>query len=384
MAVSLPIYLDHHATTPVDSRVLETMLPWFSKQFGNAASTNHAFGEAAADAVNHARKQVADLLGTESRCVVFTSGATEANNLAIKGVMRAARKKNHLVVTNAEHRAVLDPARRLRRQKFSVTELPVNNCGLIQPSQVAEAIRPETALVSVMFVNNEVGAINPVREIGEVCRQHGVLFHCDAVQAVSSLPIRFDDSPFDLISLTAHKIYGPKGIGALVIRDHGPRIPIEPLLDGGGHENRLRSGTLPVPLIVGFGAACEILSQERKQEAHRVSELRDQLWQGLRSRITGISLNGPQPPDRAAGNLNVSFANVDGDALLVAMQELAVSSGSACTSADPEPSHVLTAMGREEDLILASLRFGIGRTTTAAEIEYAIKYVQRAVEELRE
>lgn len=378
----MPIYLDDHATTRVDPRVLEAMLPFFTEKYGNAASISHAFGWEAADAVEQARTQVGRLLNAPPECLIFTSGATEANNLAIKGVLRAAGPGSHLITNAAEHRSVLDPAAKLARNGFDVTVLPVDRFGTVDPEQVAQAIGPKTVLVSVMAANNEVGTINPVTKIGQICRERGVLFHCDAVQAVGKIPLDLSQWPVDLLSLTAHKLYGPKGIGALYVRRGPPRIRIEPLFDGGGHERRLRSGTLPVPLIAGLGQACELAGSNMAGEAAAVAALRDQLWERLSAEIDGMTRNG-HPTACLPGNLNVSFAGVDGEALMTSLTNIAVSSGSACTSADPEPSHVLRAMGVRDDLTRASLRFGLGRFTTTADVDTAAATVAEAVRRLR-
>jgi cysteine desulfurase len=379
---SLPIYMDNHATTRVDPRVLAAMTPWFTEKFGNAASVNHAYGWEAADAVEAAREQIARLLNSSAKNVVFCSGATEANNLAIKGLLKAASGGNQLITNAAEHRSVLDPARRLQRAGFEVIALPVDQDARVDPDEVANAMGPATRLVSVMLANNEVGTINPIAQIGRICRERGVLLHVDAVQAIGRLPVDPAELNADLLTLTAHKLYGPKGVGALWIRRDGPRIPIEAQIDGGGHERRLRSGTLPVPLIVGFGVACEIARESLADESLRIRQLRDRLWAGLCERVDGLHLNG-HPEYRLAGNLNVSVEGVDGDALMMGFKDIAVSSGSACTSADPEPSHVLRAMGRSDALTRASLRFGLGRFNTAAEIEYAVGYVAETVDRLR-
>jgi cysteine desulfurase len=377
-----PIYLDHHATTPVDPRVFEAMRPFFLEKFGNAASLNHLFGTEAADAVEQSRAEVAQLLGADSSNLIFTSGATEANNLALLGVVRATPAGRHVIATAAEHRSVLDPLRRLERSGTEVTFLPVDQHARVSAQQVADAIKPNTILVSVIFANNEVGSINPLREIGEVCRQRNVLLHCDAVQAVGKIALDLSELPIDLLSLTAHKLYGPKGVGALYVRrDHG-RIAIEPLQYGGGHERRLRSGTLPVPLVVGLGAACHIAREEMHDEAARLTLLRERLQAGLQREIDGLSFNG-HPTERLPGNLNVSFEAVDGEALLAGLTGLAVSSGSACTSADPEPSHVLRAMGLSEALTRASLRFGLGRNTNELEIDGAVRIVAATIRKLR-
>jgi len=358
------------------------MLPYFSEKFGNASSINHVFGWEARDAVERARQQVAALVGAEPREVVFTSGATESNNLALKGVLRASRPGSHLVTTAAEHRAVLDPARRLQREGYQLTVLPVDRYGRVDPQQVADAIQPHTVLVSVMWANNEVGTLSDVEAIGRVCRSRGVVFHCDAAQAVGKLPVDLRQVPVDLLSVSAHKMYGPKGVGALVVRRGVRPVRLEPLLDGGGHENRFRSGTLPVPLIVGFGRCCEIAAEEMPEEAARLRQLRDRLWTRLSNELDGVRLNG-HPTERLAGNLNVSFEGVDGDALVAQLRGVAVSSGSACSTADPGPSHVLRSMGLSEALCRASLRFGLGRWTTAEEIDRAAAEVVDVVRRLR-
>lgn len=410
------IYLDNHATTRVAPEVLAAMLPYFSEQYGNAASVNHAFGWRAAEAVERAREQVARLLNCPPEWIVFTSGATEANNLAIKGLSRlgtlarsGTAKRSHVphFVTNAaEHPSVLDVAKRLRRQGIDVTILPVDRHARVDPQQLADALRPETALVSVMLANNEVGTINPLAEIGHACRERGVLLHCDAVQAVGKIPFDVQQLPIDLLSLSAHKFHGPKGVGALVVRRDGPRIPLEPLFDGGGHEQHLRSGTLPVPLVVGFGAACEQAAITRsisegieanfvrddspsltlrvpRADTCQMSTLRDRLWKRLQSELEGLTLNGPPLAERLPNNLNFSIAGVDGDALMSGLKEIAVSSGSACSTAEPEPSHVLRAMGVTEALSRASLRFGLSRFTTESEIEVAVAEVVQVVNRLR-
>lgn len=386
----MPIYLDHHSTTPVDERVLEQMLPYFREKFGNAASINHVFGWRAAEAVDKARQQVADLLQVTPKSIVFTSGATEANNLALKGVLRASPPGSHVVTTAIEHKAVLDPLKRMQRQGYGVTIVPVDGTGEVSPQQIAEALRPETVLVSVMWANNEVGTIQPLSEIHRLCQARGVLLHTDAAQAVGKLPLDLAKTDVDLLSLSGHKLYAPQGIGALVVRQGEPRIRLEPLFDGGGHEGRLRSGTLPVALIVGLGAACEIARQEMAAEAARLQKLARQLQDGLSRRLTGLVFNGHTalaeeegPVRRLPGNVHVSFAGVDGIALLASLKEIAVSSGSACTSADPEPSHVLRAMGIPEAMSLASLRFGLGRETTPEQIDFTISYVAETVNRLR-
>jgi cysteine desulfurase len=379
---SRPVYLDNHATTRVDPRVLEAMLPYFGEEHGNAASVNHRYGRRASEAVEAAREQVAHLAGVTAREIVFTSGATEANNLAIKGVLRAAGPGSHLIVDTAEHRSVLDPAARLKRGGFEVTVLPVDEHGMVDPGQVAAALQPNTALVSMMLANNEVGSINAIAQIGERCRARGVLLHTDAVQALGRIPVDLHAMHVDLASFSAHKLYGPKGVGALFVRRGPRRIAIEPLLDGGGHEQHLRSGTLPVPLIVGFGRACELAGELLPDEAPAIAALRDRLRNELRNRIEGVVLNG-HPERRLPGNLNVSFSGVDGEALMTSLKRIAVSSGSACTTADPEPSHVLRAMGCSDALTRASLRFGLGRFNTLEDIEIAVTEVAETVARLR-
>ncbi|MEX0715085.1 MAG: cysteine desulfurase family protein [Planctomycetaceae bacterium] len=376
------IHLDHHATTPCDPRVVEAMLPWFTEKFGNAASVEHAFGWEAAKAVDRAREEVAAIINADPREIVFTSGATEANNLAIKGVLAAAGRSRRLVTNAAEHRAVLDPARRIVRAGCEVTVLKVDSLGRLDPAAVERELRrAPPALVSVMAANNEVGTLNPLDEIGALCRAAGALFHTDAAQAIGRIPFDVRALPVDLASISAHKLYGPKGVGALWVRRR-PRIRIEPLLDGGGHENRLRSGTLPVPLIVGFGVACRIARECLEEESRRLSALRDLLWEALRTKLPDLRMNG-DPARRLPGNLNVSVPGVDGDALLAGLTEIAVSSGSACSSAHPEPSHVLAAMGVPDELRRASLRFGLGRSNTAAEIDRAAEVVGEVVARMR-
>jgi cysteine desulfurase len=378
-----PVYLDNHATTRTDPRVVEAMIPYFTELYGNSASMSHRFGSEAAEAVEHARTQVARAIGAEAREIVFTSGATESNNLAIKGVARAAiRRGNHLVTAASEHKAVLDPFKRLARQGWDITVVPCDEFGRVSAAAVAEALTDRTVLVSIMAANNEVGAISPIAEFGRLCHDRGVVFHTDAAQAVGKIPLDVQAASVDLLSLSAHKIYGPKGIGALYVRRRDPQVRLEPLVDGGGHERGLRSGTVPVPLVVGLGLAAELAIRERDVEGRRLLELRERLHQGIAGRVSGTRLNGP-PADRLPGNLNISFADVDGEALMMAMRDIAVSSGSACSSAEPEPSHVLLAMGLDEDMARASLRFGLGRFTTTDEIDFAIESVAAAVARLR-
>lgn len=384
MTRDLPIYLDHQSTTPVDARVLAAMLPYFYEQYGNAASHHHAYGQAARAAVATAREQVAELLGVTPREVIFTSGATEANNLAIKGCLAAALPGSHLIVNAAEHRSVLDVASKLAGRGTEVTILPVTSEGLVDPEAVRDAIRPNTVLVSAMLGNNEVGSINPIAEIANLCASRNVPFHSDITQAVGRIPVGLSAWPVDLASLTAHKVYGPKGIGALIKRRSSRQPALESQLDGGGHENSLRSGTLPVPLIVGFGQACELVRQVRAADAMRLRELAMMLEQGIRSQLPEVTLNGPPlTGDRLPGNVNLSFGGIDGDRLLMRLKRIAVSSGAACSSAEAEPSHVLLAMGRNDELTRSSLRFGIGRPTTKADIEVAISDVVTVVRDLR-
>lgn len=376
-----PIYLDHLATTPVDARVLEAMLPFFTEKFGNAASKQHRFGWEAGDAVERARKHVAALIGAGSKDIVFTSGATEANNLAIKGIARAAEGaglgRNHLVTIATEHKAVLDPIAALGKRGWHVTVLPVKRDGLVDVGAVAEAITERTLLVSVMAANNEIGVLQPIQALAAAAHAKGAWLHTDAVQAAGKVPFDVDDLGVDVASLTAHKMYGPKGAGALYVRRRG--MPVAAEIDGGGHERGMRSGTLNVPGIVGFGRAAEIARAEMAGEAARVGTLRDRLLARLRS-IDGMTVNGSLEA-RLPGNLNVSFAGVDGEALLVSLDDVAVSSGAACTQA--EPSHVLVALGLSTDRALASLRFGIGRATTADEVDYAAAKVADVVTRLR-
>jgi cysteine desulfurase len=375
------IYLDHHATTPVDARVLETMLPYFGEKFGNPASRHHRFGWEAGDAVERARKQVAALIGAGSKDVVFTSGATEANNLAIKGAAEARRKDgDHLVTVVTEHKAVLDPLRRLERDGWRLTVLPVQSSGLVDLDALKGAVTGRTVLVSVMAANNEIGVLQPIAEAAAIAHANGAWFHTDAVQAVGKVPFDVDALDVDLASITAHKMYGPKGVGALYVRRKGREVAIAAQIDGGGHERGMRSGTLNVPGIVGFGKAAEIARAELPVEAKRVAMLRDRLLAALRARTDGMAVNGTLDA-RLPGNLNVSFEGVDGEALLVALDDIAVSSGAACTAA--EPSHVLVALGLSTDRALASLRFGIGRTTTNADVDYAAEKVSLVVCRLR-
>jgi cysteine desulfurase len=392
-AVPRPIYLDHHATTPLEPRVLEAMAPYFTERFGNAGSINHAYGWEAQAAVDAARESIAAVIGAQPKEIVFTSGATEANNLAIRGICeREPRRGRHLVSVATEHRAVLDPLRRQGRRGCEVTLLSPLPCGCddsgrIDAQQVAAALRNDTLLVSVMLANNEVGVIQPIAEIGAVCRQRGVPLHCDATQAVGKLTVNVDELHVDLLSFSAHKMYGPKGVGALYVRRQSPSGRLLPQIDGGGQEGGLRSGTLNVPGIVGLAKALEISLREMADETRRLRDLRDRLYAGLLRELDGVTLNGPalSPSGlRLPGNLNVTFAGVDGEALMTSLKEIAVSSGAACSSANPEPSHVLLALGLNEEQAQASLRFGLGRYNTPKEIDFAIDYVAEAVRKLRD
>jgi len=386
------IYLDNHATTRVDPRVVEAMLPFFSERYGNAGSVGHSLGEAASDAVEQARGVIAEGIGAEPREIVFTSGATESNNLAIRGVMeRPRRRGNHLVSVQTEHHAVLEPLRRVAKRDGELTLLEVEpfeseRAGWLDPQRVTDALGDETVLVSVMLANNEIGVIQPLAEIGEICHHAGVLLHCDATQAVGKIPVDVGELNVDLMSFSAHKIYGPKGVGALYVRRRDPVVRLQPLFYGGGQEAGRRSGTLNTPGIVGFAKALELCLAELPGEAQRQAGLRDRLWAGLRDLLENLVLCGPALDGalRLPGNLNVSFGNVDGEALLLAMQDLAVSSGATCASTDPGPSHVLLALGMSEDQARSSLRFGLGRFNTEEEIDRAVEIVARGVAQLRE
>ncbi|WP_119462346.1 IscS subfamily cysteine desulfurase [Rhodospirillaceae bacterium SYSU D60014] len=384
---ALPIYLDYQATTPTDPRVVEAMLPYFTEQFGNPHSGHHAFGAAAAGAVETARAQVAALIGADPREIIFTSGATESNNLALAGVARFQRnlqgdRKTHLVTAATEHKCVLESAAQLEREGFAVTYLPVGRTGLIDLERLAAAITERTVLVSIMAVNNEIGVVQPLAEIGALCRARGVHFHTDAAQAVGKIPLDVEAMNIDLMSLSGHKIYGPKGIGALYVRRR-PRVRLAPLFQGGGQERGLRSGTLPTPLCVGLGAACEIAMREMAPEADRLRRLAARLHQGVVRQLPDAYLNG-DPGRRVPGNLNLGFPGIDGDRLIGELKDLAVSSGSACSSAALEPSYVLRALGLDEAQARASLRIGLGRFTTEAEVDYAVERLVAAVQRLRD
>ncbi len=382
--LELPIYLDHNATTPCDQRVLEAMLPYFTQHFGNAASHSHPFGWKAKEAVDYAREQVAGLISASSSEIIFTSGATEAANLALKGVYEMyAGKGNHIITCNIEHKAVLDTCRHLEKLGAEVTYLPVSREGLIGLDELEAAIRPTTILLSIMYANNELGTIMPIREIGAISRKHGVLFFTDATQAVGKIPVQVDNDNIDLLAMTAHKIYGPKGTGALYVRRRNPRVRLTAQIDGGGHEKGLRSGTLNVPGIVGLGKACQICQQEMLQDAECLSRLRDKLEYALLE-LGEVYVNG-RKENRLPHVTNLSFKHVDSNGLMMALQKnIALSSGSACTSATPEPSYVLKALGLSDELAHSSLRFSLGRKTTEEQIDYAIEQVSKTVNRLRE
>jgi cysteine desulfurase len=378
-----PVYLDYHATTPVDPRAFEAMAPYFVERFGNASSRTHRFGLEAAEAVDRARGEVARLIGARARDIVFTSGATESNNLAIKGVVAAAGGRgDHVITAVTEHHAVLDTCRRLEREGTRVTYLPVDRDGLVGVDELNAAITDRTILISIMAANNEIGVLQPIAEIGRVARERGVLFHTDAAQAVGKVPFSVEEINADLVSFTAHKMYGPKGVGALYVPPHKPPLAIAPLFDGGGQELGLRPGTLNVPGIVGFGKACALCAEELSGEGARLGALRDRLLGGLLDRVDGITVNGSLSA-RLPQNLNVSIAGVEGEAMMLALGDLAVSAGAACASGAAEPSYVLKALGLEDDLALASLRFGLGRFTTDEEIDFAIDRVTAVVAHLR-
>ena len=385
MSVKIPIYLDNHATTPCDPRVVEAMLPYLTSTFGNAASRNHSFGWAAKEAVDQARQEVADLLGATAKEIVFTSGATESDNLAIKGAARYnAKKGKHIITPLTEHKAILDSCHALEREGFEITWLAVNEEGLISLDELRDSIRPDTILVSVMFGNNEIGVIQPIAEIGALCREKGVIFHCDAVQALGRVPVDVKALNIDLLSISAHKMYGPKGIGALYVRRGRPRIRLNPLIDGGGHERGMRSGTLAVHQIVGLGKAAVYAKEDLDTgKINEVRRLRDRLWDGIKAELDELHINGSWE-HRLPNNLNVSFSYVEGEAMMMGIKDIACSSGSACTSASLEPSYVLRAMGVDVELAHSSIRFGIGRFTTEEEIDYAIKRVVETVNKLRD
>ncbi|RFZ84337.1 IscS subfamily cysteine desulfurase [Mucilaginibacter terrenus] len=381
--MNIPIYLDNNATTPMDPRVLEAMLPYFTSKFGNAASRNHPFGWVAEEGVDYAREQVAKLIGASEKEIIFTSGATESDNLAIKGVFEMYKEKgNHIITAVTEHKAVLDACKHVEKLGGRVTYLPVKEDGLVDLAVLEAAMTPETILVSIMYGNNEIGVIQPVREIADIAHKHGALFMTDATQAVGKIPVDVNRDGIDLLALSAHKMYGPKGVGALYVRRKGPRVKVTAQMDGGGHERGMRSGTLNVPGIVGLGKACEIANQEMAQEAIRLSALRDKLEQAL-SVLEESYVNG-NVQHRLPHVANISFKYVEGEGLMMAMKDLAVSSGSACTSASLEPSYVLKSLGLSDDLAHSSIRFGLGRFTTEEEVDYAVEVTKKAVTHLRE
>jgi len=382
--LKLPVYLDNHSTTPVDPRVAAEMVPYFSEHFGNAASKSHEFGWRAEAAVEAAREKIARLINAQPKEIIFTSGATESDNLAIKGTAELLRSKgNRIITAPIEHRAVLDSCRSLAKKGFDIVFLKVDRFGMIDLNELQESIDRRTILISLMFANNEIGTIFPIEEIGSICREKGVLFHTDAAQAPGKVKIDVGTMKIDLMSLSAHKIYGPKGIGALYIRSKNPRVSLIPQIDGGGHERGFRSGTLNVPAIVGFGKACEIAVDEMENERERLSKLRDVLYDGIKSGLDGVHLNG-HPVKRLPNNLNLSFEYINADSLMMSMKDIAVSSGSACSSAEVEPSHVLREIGVQGDLLHGSIRFGLGRFNTEEEIDYVAKRVVEKVRELRE
>ena len=383
--VKLPIYMDNHATTPMDPRVLEEMLPYFTQKFGNSASRNHSFGWEAEQGVEQARERIAKLVGATAKEIIFTSGATESDNLALKGVAEMYKEKGHHIVTTAiEQRASIDTFKRLERQGFQVTYVPVQPDGLIDIEEIRKALTDKTILISVMFANNEIGTIQDVTAIGRLAKEKGILFHTDATQAVGKIPVDVEAMGIDLLSCTAHLIYGPKGVGALYVRRKGPRVRIAPMIDGGGHERGMRSGTLPVPLIVGFGKAAEIAREEMAAEGARLAKLRDRLQDMILSSVEEAFLNG-RPDRRLPQNLNISFAYVEGESVLMGLnRETALSSGSACTSSTLEPSYVIAALGASAELAHSSIRFSLHRFTTAEEVEYVGQRTIEVIKRLRE
>lgn len=379
-----PIYLDYNATTPVDPRVLEAMLPYYREKFGNAASRTHKFGWIASDAVDKAREQAAAIIGADPKDIVFTSGASESDNIALKGVMEKYKSRgNHLITAATEHKAVIDTAEYLAENGYEVTFLDVDNNGQVHPDQVDAAITDNTALVSIMLANNETGVIHPIGEIGEVCEKRGVFFHCDATQGIGKVPIDVKEMGIHLLSMSGHKIYGPKGVGVLYARSRKPRVRPAPVIHGGGHEQGMRSGTLNVPGIVGLGKACELCMKEMDEEVPRLKRLRDRLEKGILDSLDEVYING-HPTDRLPNTTNISFKYVEGESIMMMMKDIAVSSGSACTSASLAPSYVLHAMGVPDFLAHASIRFSLGRFTTQEEIDYTVESVEKAITRLRE
>jgi cysteine desulfurase len=382
--VKLPIYMDNHATTPLDPRVLEAMMPYMTTVFGNAASRNHQFGWAAEEAVENAREQIAKLIGASAKEIIFTSGATESDNLAIKGVAEMYREKgNHIITAATEHKAVLDTGKRLEKYGYKVTYLPVQKDGLVNLDELKAAFTDKTILVTIMYANNEIGVLQPVEEIGKLCRERGVLFHSDATQAVGKVPVDVNKQNIDILSISAHKMYGPKGVGALYVRRRNPRVQLSAVIDGGGHERGMRSGTLNVPGIVGLGKACELCMEEMPAESKRLQAMRDRLRTTIEKNLDEVYVNGDYE-HRLPGNLNMSFLYVEGESLLMGINDIAVSSGSACTSATLEPSYVLKALGLGDDLAHSSIRFGLGRFNTDAEVDYVAAKVVDVVKKLRE
>ena len=382
--MKLPIYMDNHATTPMDPRVFDAMKPFFLETFGNAASRNHSFGWEAEEGVERARKQIAELIGATPKEIVFTSGATESNNLALKGIAEMySERGNHIITQATEHKAVLDTCKRLEKEGVRVTYLPVQANGLIDLDQLRESITDKTILISIMYANNEIGVIQPMAEIGKIAKEKGVLFHSDAVQAVGKIPVNVMADGIDVLSLTGHKLYGPKGVGALYVRRRNPRVQITAQMDGGGHERGMRSGTLNVPGIVGLGYACELARKEMPEESKRMSFLRDKLKDRLMRDLDEVYINGTMER-HLPNNLNISFAYVEGESLLMGINDIAVSSGSACTSATLEPSYVLKALGAGDDIAHSSIRFGLGRFNTEEEVDYVGDKVVDIVQKLRE
>ena len=382
--VKLPIYMDNHATTPLDPRVLEAMMPYLTTVFGNSASRNHQFGWAAEEAVENAREQIAKLIGATAKEIIFTSGATESNNLAIKGVAEMYREKgNHIITAATEHKAVLDTCKRLEKYGYKVTYLPVQKDGLVNLDELKAAMTEKTILVSIMFANNEIGVLQPVEQIGKLCRERGILFHTDATQAVGKVPVNVNTQNIDIMSLSGHKMYGPKGVGALYVRRKNPRVQLQALIDGGGHERGMRSGTLNVPGIVGLGKASELAMEEMATESKRLTAMRERLRQTIEKNLDEVYVNGNYE-HRLPGNLNMSFLYVEGESLLMGINDIAVSSGSACTSATLEPSYVLKALGLGDDLAHSSIRFGLGRFNTDAEVDYVANKIVDVVKKLRE
>ncbi len=384
MAVKVPIYMDNHATTPVDPRVVDAMLPYFTEKFGNAASRNHSFGWAGEEAVETARQQIASLINATPKEIIFTSGATESDNLMIKGIAEMFREKgNHIITQAIEHKAVLDTCKNLEKHGFEVTYMPVQRDGRVSLEDLKAAIKPSTILITIMYANNEIGVINPIAEIGKIAKEHGIFFAVDGVQAVGKVPVDVHKDNIDLLAISGHKIYGPKGVGALYVRRRNPRVQLSAIIDGGGHERGMRSGTLNVPGIVGLGKACEIAQKEMPEESARLLGLRERLRKGLEAKLDEVFINGSME-HRLPNNLNMSFAYVEGESLLMGINDIAVCSGSACTSATLEPSYVLKALGVGEDLAHTSIRFGLGRFNTQEEVDYVIDKMVQVVTKLRE